>query len=225
MTLRTRALIATVAVAGATAGLVAAGAGGQSPPGELPAGVDQALLDQAALDHSLKSCDGQFDEFDVGPSLAGLDRIHREVVCTDPQPVATRAARGAIDPNSLGRGHFVASVYGTCKATSDQGCAPPLQIQSWPACERSAADYTFDGQRLQPSEVLSVRGVPARFYGDNRLELNIRDVTVVLFGDSRELLLSAAEALRTRQGSPNRVDSTEALSAPMVGAQNGTLRC
>jgi hypothetical protein len=222
VTLRTRALIATIAVAGTTAGLVASGAGGQSSP---PPAVEQAILDQAALDHSLKGCDSRLEEFDVGPSLAGLERVHREVVCTDPQPVRTQAAGGEIDPNSLGRGHFVASVYGTCKATSDGGCAPPLQIQTWPACERSAADYTMEGQRLQPTDVLEVRGAPARFYGDDRLELSIRNVTVVVFGDSRDLVLSAAKALRTTPGSPKRVDPGEAFPAPVLGAQDGTLHC
>jgi len=222
--LKTRALVATGALAAVVVVLVAGGAGGQSEPG-LPATADQGVREQAALNHSLKSCDAKFGELDVGTSFAGLDLVHKESVCTDPDPVRTQAAGGAIDPTSLARAHWSVAIYGTCKATSEMGCSPPLSIQTWPACERSPADYTMAGETLQPTETLKVRGAPARFYGDNRLELSTTDLTVVLFGDSRELLLKAAEALRTTSDSPKQVDPGELLPEPVAGSEDGMLPC
>ena len=78
---------------------------------------------------------------------------------------------------------------------------------------------------LALTEVLDVRGVPARFYGDNRLEISTGDVTVVMFGDSRKILMNAAAALRTRPGSPSEVGPDQRLPAPVAGAEEGTLSC
>lgn len=222
--LNLRALAVTTSVALAAVGVVVVGnAGGQSDTGGR--GAEPATLEQAALDHSLQSCDAPFTEFDVGPSMAGMALVHKQVECSDPEPVRTQAAGGEIDPNSLGRAHSVTYIYGTCKATSETGCSPPLSIQTWPACERSAADYTMEGKRLEPTEVLEVRGVPARFYGDNRLELSTSDLTVVIFGDSRALVIAAAKTLRSTGGSPKQIASSGALPPPVPGSQDGTLAC
>lgn len=187
----------------------------------------RAYVDNSGLDHSVTSCNSAFLTLDVGPSLAGLPLIHEEDVCSDPEPVRSQVAGGRVDPESLGRSRFALRVYGKCEATTETGCAPPLQIQSWPACERSAADYTFGApeRRLEPTEVVDVRGVPGRFYGNDRLEISTGAVTVVIFGDSRELVLTAADALRSAPGSPDKVDSSGELPAPVRGAQDGTLPC
>lgn len=39
------------------------------------------------------------------------------------------------------RANFASLIYGDCEASSDAGCAPPLEIQTWPACERNAGTY------------------------------------------------------------------------------------
>jgi hypothetical protein len=206
-------IVAATALAGVVATAVGvAMAGGESQPVEAPPGL-------------LARCDAPQDDFDVGQEAAGLALAHRTSLCTDPQPVRSEAAGGDIDPQSYARSHYTLAVYGTCAATSETGCAPPLQIQTWPACERSPADYTVGGQPLQPTDVVRVRGVPARFYGENRLEISTGDSTVVIFGDSRELLLSAAAALRTRAGSPRSVGPGSQLPAPAAGAEDGTLSC
>ena len=80
-------------------------------------------------------------------------------------------------------------------------------------------------QTLEPTEVVDVRGVPARFYGNDRLEVSTGAVTVVLFGDSREVFLNAAEALRSTADSPEKIGSSAELPAPVRGAQDGTLAC
>jgi hypothetical protein len=210
-----RTLIATLGFAVASTAVAVAVAGGQS------GGNERA----AVPDGKLKKCGASVAEFDGGPSVAGMGLVHREALCSEPDPVRSESAGGQIDPDSYTRAHYTLAVYGTCKATSDHGCAPPLEIQTWPACERSPADYTVAGEPLPPTEVVELRGVPARFYGDNRLELSTGDVTVVIFGESRNLVLAAVAALRTRPGSPAAAGANEALAAPVTGSEDGTLSC
>lgn len=199
------------------------GAGGEPAP-------PQAASSTPPRDVSLESCDANFDTYQLGPSFQGLELAAQPIrQCSDPQPVATESAGGKVDPESLGRNHSVTWVYGDCAATSDMGCAPPLQVQTWPACERSPADYTFGEpeheRRLEPTETFEVRGVPARFYGDERLELSAGVTTIVLFGSSKKLLLDAASSLSTAKGAPDQVSADDPLPAPVKGAQDGTLAC
>jgi hypothetical protein len=183
----------------------------------------------AGLDHTLSPCADAFTDYDLGPAFQGLALVHTERFCSDPEPVKSQSAGGGVDPDSLGRSHFAAHIYGSCVAASDMGCAPPLQIQAWPACERSPADYTMGEPgtvtTMAPTEVQRIRGVPARFYSDNRLELSAGDVTIVIFGESKTLLLAAAQALRTAPGSQPKTTEDISLPAPVAGAQEGTMRC
>jgi hypothetical protein len=201
-------------LAGIIVTVVAVGAaGGESPSDGAPPGI-------------LARCDAPAaDDFDAGEGVEGLALAHRDALCSDPRPVRSETAGGDIDPDSYLRSHYTLAVYGTCTADSETGCAPPLQIQTWPACERSPADYTVGGKPLEPTDVLRIRGAPARFYGDNRLEISTGDSTVVIFGDSRELLLRAADALRTRSGSRRAVGPGAQLPEPTPGAEDGSLPC
>jgi hypothetical protein len=150
-------------------------------------------------------------------------------ICGNPDPTRSLAAGGSVDPDSLGRSNFDSYVYGTCEATSDQGCAPPLEIQSWPACERSAADYSGGSpdnpERLEPIEKFELRGVPARLYDDVSVELSTGAVTVVIFGRTRAQLLAAAKELRGEAGPALGAGPKEDLPSPTAGAQEGTLSC
>ncbi|MGH3031467.1 MAG: hypothetical protein ACRDNE_12045 [Gaiellaceae bacterium] len=115
-------------------------------------------------------------------------------------------------------------IYGDCEAESDAGCAPPLQVQVWRACERNLPSYsrTPAGDPL-PHEKVRVRGVPAAFFeGGGRLELYTGDVSVVLFGEGRDQLLRAAGALR---GANVEIASEVDLPPPADGALEGRLRC
>jgi hypothetical protein len=116
---------------------------------------------------------------------------------------------------------FVSFVYGDCVARDDQGCAPPLEIQVWPACKRNLGLYTPSGPGMPVPERTTVRGVPAAFFEDDRLELQTGSSTVVVFAGSRARLLHVAAALRPlgagRTSTP--------LPAPEAGAVAGTVRC
>jgi hypothetical protein len=180
-------------------------------------------------DVTLKDCDTPFNHYYLGSSFQGLALEHSRRQCTAPNPERSEAAGGAIDPDSLGRSHNVQYIYGTCEEGPDYGCAPPLEIETWPACERSPADYTVGIPEapvtLEPRRVLTVRGVPARDYGEGRLELSTGDVTVVIFGTSEDLILSAAQQLRTAPGSPQQRGPDQLLPPPVPGSIDGTLAC
>lgn len=150
--------------------------------------------DAAAVEEGTSSCARPLVAYDAGPELAGLKVTHREALCSSRPP-------------------HIFVVYGTCHAESDTGCAPPLEVQTYRACDRSPADYTRAGRRLRPRRATTIRGVPARSYGDGRLELSTGKLTVVIFGRSKQLRERAAAALQP------------ALRPPVPGAQEGKLRC
>ena len=119
---------------------------------------------------------------------------------------------------------FVSFVYGDCMAADDLGCAPPIEIQVWPACRRHLGLYrdnpSFAGSATDRT---TVRGVPAAFFDDGtRLELQTGRATVVVFAGSRAGLGRVAGALRSLDVPAPRGG---ALAAPVAGALDGELDC
>ena len=117
---------------------------------------------------------------------------------------------------------YVSFVYGDCEASDDVGCAPPVEVQVWPACRRYLGLY----ERRSPGPPVEhgvVRGVPAAFLDDGtRIELQTAMATVVVFAGSRGRALRVAAALRAVDGStPPGV----ALPAPGQGALDGSAPC
>jgi hypothetical protein len=116
---------------------------------------------------------------------------------------------------------YVSFVYGDCVADDDAGCAPPAEIQVWPACRRSLALYDgVTGESPSPERVVA-RGVPGAFFDrGTRLELQTGRSTVVLFADSRLRVLRIAAALRAVDGSvpagvPLPAPAPDAMGVPM----------
>jgi hypothetical protein len=98
---------------------------------------------------------------------------------------------------------YVSFVYGDCRPASPEGgCAPPAEIQVWPAHGRNLGLY--DASRGGPApELASIRGAPAAFFeAGTRLELYTARLTVVVFARSRERLAKIAEALRCLSARP-----------------------
>ncbi len=109
---------------------------------------------------------------------------------------------------------YVSFIYGSCAPGSDQGCAPPAEIQVWPSASRNVGSYDEGADGARPRlESAEIRGVEAAFLDeDTRLELFTDRSTIVLFSDSRERLLRIARALRC-------------VTATGSGVTGGTLDC
>jgi hypothetical protein len=119
--------------------------------------------------------------------------------------------------------NFVSFIYGDCVALSDSGCAPPAEVQVWPACVRHLALYDTSKPETPTPETTSVRGVPAAFFDDGqRLEIHTGRSLVVIFADSRESTLGIAKALR---GVNVAIPPEIALPPPAAGAVEGKLSC
>jgi hypothetical protein len=118
---------------------------------------------------------------------------------------------------------YVSFVYGDCVPAGDTGCAPPAEVQVWPACRRSLALYRGQALSRPPIEPASVRGAPAAFLdGGARLELQTGAATVVVFAGSRGRLHRIAGALRAVDGS---VPAGAPFPPPTPGALEGELPC
>jgi hypothetical protein len=112
--------------------------------------------------------------------------------------------------------NFVDFIYGTCEPPSDGGCAPPLSVQVWAACERNPMVYGPGAGQEPPIEI---RGVPAYFYeGGRRLELSTGSSTVVIFASGRDAALAAAAAL---QGVNNSLPPGQPLPEPAYTRDEG----
>lgn len=95
------------------------------------------------------------------------------------------------------RANYVSFLYGDCPAADDEGCAPPIEVQTWSSGERNKASLTAapfeSGVAGTDTFVL---GVPATNYeGGKRLEIYHPDATVIVFGDDPARISRFATAL------------------------------
>jgi hypothetical protein len=116
-------------------------------------------------------------------------------------------------------------IYGVCTAEEEQGCAPPLEVQVWPACVRNLSLYSPSGPVPQAAVPVwaTIRGVPAAFFEDfQRLELQTGTATIVIFAKGYEQLIDVAESLR---GLNVAVGPKQPLPQPPPEAVAGKLGC
>jgi hypothetical protein len=119
--------------------------------------------------------------------------------------------------------NWVSFIYGDCTPTGGAGCAPPAEVQIWPACRRNPAIFAKSVGAPRAESTISIRGVPAAFYEEGtRLEIQTGRSTVVIFGESRELISQVAAALR---GVNRLVTASDRLPPPAPGAVDGKLPC
>ena len=170
--------------------------------GSGPAGETRAARHASAAREALRSFD-EFPLYDAGARVDGLSLV------------AVRRREDTAD--------FVSFVYGDCAASDDAGCAPPAEIQVWPACRRNLALYESSGSDGVAPQRVVVRGVTAGLFDEGtRLELETRGATVVVFGDSRARVLRIANALRALDGS---VRAGEPLPPPERTRIGGAMEC
>jgi hypothetical protein len=164
-----------------------------------------------------------FETFSVGPSIDSLPLTDGERRCGGGPP-ATRV-------------NYVSYIYGDCKIPKGgSGCQPPLEVQTWPACQRFLAKYSFRGEPL-PHKSLPTPGaaqvVEFNFAFDKRIEVYTGSSTVVIFATDRARAIEAAEMLRPEEideppaSNPQELDSSLAggLEPPAQGSMEGGLPC
>lgn len=131
------------------------------------------------------------------------------------------------------RANYVSYIYGWCDPAaastgdySDHGCAPPLEIQVWPACERNVAMYEPADRPLLRQR----RGVPSSGDG-GRIELYPGHSTVIVHANDAGMAERAVASLLPVRGDyvpatgvPRLVD-VPTLPAPPSTALTGALRC
>jgi hypothetical protein len=134
------------------------------------------------------------------------------------------------------RANFVSYVYGDCPQILDgteDSCAPPLEIQTWPGCERSLADYELVPGVPYPHEKLgNLDGVPAYSFDEGmRVELYAGTATIVIFATDPSLIDQAVAAIQLEPASepPGQPAADDAqrpdLPPPAPGAVAGKLSC
>lgn len=187
--------------------------------------ADKAPLDSSGVvamegTPSRKACprrgsdDVNFTAFDLGGKFKGMARTRTLRNC---HGRATTPKLG-----EAGRTNYLSSIYGWCQAQVE-GCAPPLEIQSWPACERSLTDYEPETLKMLDYEPTKVRGAPGGWFGQDRLEIYTADATIVIFGRNREELRGAAKSMKSVHGKSLPPESV--LPDPEQGALKGELAC
>lgn len=159
-----------------------------------------------------------FPLYSLGPQFEDLPLT--AIVRVNRKPM--RKARGGFGvPDN--RTNHMTFVYGTC----GRGCIPPLQVQIWPACDNTLADFYFNvpgGGPSRPYELVTIRGVPAAKFSD-MLQLYSGAVTIVIFGESVAQQERAAENLVSANILAGNVSSGEPLPPPVGGAMEGKLKC
>lgn len=220
-------LLLLVAVA---TGAVATGAG--DAPESTPAGPESTPAgDLPVRPHESLPCTGaedptNFEVFSAGPAPAGV-------------PLAASLRRcEAAAPSEEVSSNYVSYIYGECeyREAGDTGCAPPLEVQTWPACQRSLADYSFAGEsmphkKLPPQDSAEV--VEFEFEEETRFEVYTKSSTIVVFAQDPALARKAIGLLRSQEkGKPPVTNPAalgrgvpEKLGPPSRGAMEGALPC
>ena len=148
------ALFAVISVATGKDGGSRVPLGEGSPSGgeHFPNSADLVSMHERVLRHEALPCTGpkdpiNFEIFSAGPSVAGVPMTDFTRRCGGTTPVDEPPA------------NFTNYIYGHCKiAEGDTGCEPPLEIQTWPACQRTLSDYSFGGKPIPYRRLPSLDG-------------------------------------------------------------------
>lgn len=181
--------------------------------------------------HEALSCTGprdpvNFEVFSAGAAVAGV-----------PMTAAVRRCdSGALADEATA--NYLAYVYGECQSQSQTGesCLPPLQIRSYPACERTYVDYSFEGKPLPYTELPPINGakvIEIEFLVDHRIEIYTGTSTIVISAADWSLAEEALEQLRAQPtGQPPATSASSlaqgsqgSLEPPVKAAIEGDLPC
>lgn len=167
-----------------------------------------------------------FDVFSAGPAVAGVPMTAALRRCDD------GALADEVTANDL------TYVYGECQSQveGEGGCLPPLQIRSYPACQRTYVDYSFEGKPLPYTELPPINGakvIEIEFLADHRIEIYTGDSTIVISAADWSLAEAALEQLRAQPpGTPPATSASSlaqgsqgSLEPPLKAAIEGDLQC
>jgi hypothetical protein len=179
--------------------------------------------------HEALPCTGprepiNFDVFSAGPAVAGV-----------PVTGASRRCDAGALADEVTSNYF-AYVYGDCQPQPEAGCLPPLQIRSYPACQRTYADYSFDGEPLPYTELPPIDGAKVyeiEFLVDHRIEIYTGTSTIAISAADWSLAEEALDQLRGQtSGEPPATsaaslanESQNRLQPPAKEAIEGDLPC
>ena len=142
-----------------------------------------------------------FTAYSLGSSFAGLPRVEMFRSCYAP-PRGRRLIGG---PRSVT--WTTDAIYGTCTPEGpERTCDPPLEIESWPECDRNFGSYRTakSPSALRPSTFFRLSGsykiptVALESGLSNRIEMYTGQTTIVIFGmgpNGESLARRAAHAL------------------------------
>lgn len=191
-------------------------------PEEAPSDWAPVMNDEA-LPCTASRAPVNFETYSVGPSINGLPLTYTERRCGG-GPVAARV-------------NYLSYIYGDCSIPPGEGgCRPPLEIQTWPACQRFLAKYSFRSKPL-PHRFLSTgegaEVVEFSFAAGSRIEVYTKASTVAIFAADRDRAVEAVDMLRQeeRQKPPAispedlRKERPNQLEPPEQGSLEGALSC
>lgn len=112
-------------------------------------------------------------------------------------------------------------VYGDCTPPPvEGGCAPPLEVQVWSACVRSFSSITFRKRHLYKFRGTRATG-GSDLYEVVPMEIFTGRTTIVVFGNDKSLIKSAARELRE----VHQDAASPRLPPPAAGSIRGKLPC
>jgi hypothetical protein len=221
----------------APAPALARSSAGSARPSDLPSigdppGWDPSGAPPVSPNHLLPcpeaNTPANFSVFSLGNSFEGLPLTAVFRRCDAPDPLA-----GGY------RGNLVSFIYGDCTpVVANDNCPAPVEVQSWPACERNLSLYdppiTIPLNILPPPpQLTTVQGVPGALLEQGfRIEVYTADSTVAVFGVDLAQVSRAANAIRLEPPTftpsapvPPPVTVPGSLPQPVAGALTGTYTC
>jgi hypothetical protein len=168
-----------------------------------------------------------FASYSLGSQFQSLPLTQIGRYCSAPDPL--------VDPWPT---NYVSYIYGDCTPAPEQPCDPPVEVQSWPSCERNVSQYTVGpgDPALAPDTPVpytstTINGLPAAvFEGGLQIELYTGRTTVDVYGTDPTQVMQAAGALQPAPVIPSTpvpaaLPTLPTLPPPLAGAMQGTLGC
>lgn len=165
----------------------------------------------------------RFTAYDLGAQFAGLPRTNVARYCAGPS-----RGRFVEEPFPMVVTWISSTTYGNCTPdTPEGGCLLPLEVQSWPECDRNYSVYG-PARDLTPRTSYRLTGshkLPAvALEGVGRIELYAGRTTVVIFTDDQPQLARRAAHALARQIVPRLRSTSFARLRALAASTRGCHR-